>query len=153
MLLAGCSYDPYEGVEVELTNKPSGVTAGRMDNLIIMKRGDQRQVISISHMADDIRLLNCEDVPVFYIKMHFLGKEGISILKVELPPTDKHLNRYYYRQLDTNKATVQDKTVHIVKLNQVSPDGKTMNIEYKLPGTAELKPGILEIETMKILEP
>ena len=86
-------------------------------------------------------------------RIHFLGKESISILKVELPPTEKHLNRYIYRQINIEAASFHGKTVQIVKLNNASSDGTTLEVEYKFPGTSELKPGILEVATMKILEP
>lgn len=152
LVLTGCVTDPYRNFEAELRNIPAGVVAGMVDNCIVMKRGEERQVISISHSADGIRLMNCADAPLIYVKMNFLGSKGVNILKIELPPKEEKLNRYFYRQIDVSAAKIGEKTVQIVNLKEVSPDGKSLEVEYIIPGIYDRKTGVLDVETMEIRE-
>ena len=152
-LFAGCSSDPYEGVDVEVLNLPSGVAAGVIDNYIVMKRGEERQIISISHLADGVRLMNCQDAPVFYAKMQFFKAKTVSVLRIELPPKDMKLNRYIFRELDFNKARCGGKPIKVLQLNSVSADGKTLDVDYEITGIYERKKGVLDAETLQIQEP
>lgn len=153
LIVAGCVRDPYSDFEVEVLNLPSGVAAGVVDSCVVMKRDDQRQVISISHLADGIRLMNCKDAPYIYVKMNFLGNSGPSILKIELPQKTERLNRYFYRKVDTTKAVFNGKSVDIIDLVGVSSDGRTLEILYRVSGMFERRKGFLDVETMQIREP
>ena len=152
LLAAGCAVDPYEDFEVDAVNSETKVSAGTKDSCIILRRGDKRQVISVSSSADEIRLMNCPDAPVIYAKVHFTGSKYCSILKIDLPPKDHQLCEYRFREFG-NDARFQGKNAGILDVKEVSRDGKSVRVLFEIKGTGEQNTGNLNPESREITAP
>lgn len=152
ILAAGCVSDPYEDFEISAVNSETGVSAGTKDSCIILRRGDRRQVISVSASADEIRLINCPDASVLYVKVHFMSKKYCSILKIDLPPKDQDLNGYHFRELG-DKAAFQGKKAGILDVKEVSRNGNELRVQFEIDGTGKRSMGTFHPDSQEITEP
>ena len=149
---AGCASDPYEDFVISAVNSETGVSAGTKDSCIILRRGERRQVISVSVSADEIRLINCPDAPVLYVKVRFSGRRYCSILKIDLPPKDRDLNGYQFRELG-DKAAFQGKKAGILDVKEVGRNGNELRVQFEIDGTAKRSTGTFHTDSQEITEP
>ena len=152
LLAAGCVSDPYEDFDVDAVNPETGISAGTKDSCIILRRGEKRQIISVSSSADEIRLMNCPDAPVLYVKVHFISSKYCSILKIELPSKERELAGYHFREIGTN-AKFQGSKAGILDVKEVSRNGESLRVAFEVVGTGERNTGTFHPDTQEISVP
>ena len=153
LFAAGCTYEKFGEFEVPAINTVAGVSAGmnRAGDLFVLCRDDQRQAVHIpDRRTGELRIFNCADAPLFFVKTHFFGKKTVAILKIELPAKGTDLKFYRYKEIGEN-VTWGGKKAWIVDLKSVSPDGKQLQIVFEVAGEQGRRTGFYYPATNQIM--